>query len=216
MKKGFVTSMIIGVITTIIAIWFIITTQGNIPTNWNMEGEAIGSGSPLIMIIFPITSILVTLLLYFIPRLDPKGENIKKSGPILPMTMILIAALMLGIEIFIVMAINNGSNILNMITFMYLIIGILFIVLGYYMPRVRHNYMLGIRTPWTLYSEDVWNKTHKASKNWFMGIGLSFLVCMFVKEPYNLIIPLVVTGAVVIGIVIYSYMLFAEEKRGNR
>jgi len=166
----------------------------------------------MIMLVFPITSIFVTLLLFFLPKIDPKGDNIRKSGPLLPLITILIAALMLGVQIIIIMAIN-GADILNLNLFISFVLGILFIVMGYYMPRVKHNYMVGIRTPWTLHSEKVWTKTHQVSKPWMMSNGALFLVTMFVTAPYNLIIPMIYMGIVLIGIVFYSYLLFAKEKK---
>ena len=213
MKKGFIISMIISIATMIVAIWFVMNVEGNIPINWDVNGEIVGYGSPLTMLILPVVGLFTTILLYFLPKIDPKGENIKKSGPILPIMMVLIATLMLGIEVFIIMAINGTATIFNMTMFMSLLLGILFIVIGWYMPRVKHNYMLGIRTPWTLYSEEVWTKTHKVSKNWFIAIGVSFLVGMLLKMPYNLIIPMIFMAIVLIGIVVYSYILFVEEKK---
>jgi len=75
--------------------------------------------------------------------------------------------------------------------------------------------MVGIRTPWTLFSEDVWVKTHQVSKYWFMAIGLSFLIGIFLPTPCNFIMPFVVAGVVVVGIVVYSYVLFAREKKNK-
>ena len=215
MKKGLTLSMIISLITAIIAVCVIVNTEGEIPIHWNIAGEVDDYGSALTLLIFPVVSFFTALLLYFLPKIDPKGENIEKSGPILPILMVLIALLMLGIEIIIVMAIN-GSNILNMMTFISLLFAVLFTVMGYYMPRIKPNYMLGIRTPWTLYSEKSWVKTHTASKNWFIANGILFLVCMPLSEPYNILIPLLFMAIVMIGIVVYSYVVYAEEKKEQK
>jgi len=215
MKKGFILSMAISIIAFVIAVWFVLTTKGDIPIHWNIAGEVDGYGSPLMMLIFPTTSILVTLLIYFLPKIDPKGENIKKSGPILPIIMVIIAFLMLGIEFFIIMAVK-GSDIMNMTMFISLVLGVMFVVMGYYMPQVKHNYMLGIRTPWTLYSENIWVKTHEESKNWLIVAGLSYLACAFIKSPYNIIVPVIITMVVMVGLVVYSYLLFAEEKSNKK
>jgi len=133
-------------ITLIITIGFIITNNGEVPLNWNVAGEATSYGSPLYMLILPITSLLIVPLLYFTPKIDPKGENIRKSGPILAIIMFLIAILMLGIQVIIIAAIN-GADILQLTTFISLFMGLLFIVIGYFTPRIKPNYMLGIRTP---------------------------------------------------------------------
>ena len=216
MKKSFIISMIITLITAAIAIWVIMTTEGEIPVNWNLAGEVDKYGSPFTLLMFPGIAFFTTLLMYFLPNIDPKGENIKKSGPLLPILMVLVAALMLGIQLFIVMAIkaSDGFNMtFTMTLFVSMFIGIIFIILGHYMPRVKHNYMMGIRNPWTLYSEDVWNKTHKVSKNWLIAAGVLFLICIFLKVPYNLIIPFIFLAVILIGLVVYSYIAFAEDKK---
>ena len=211
-KKNLIISMIITVVTAIICTWFIMTTDGDIPTNWGVDGEVTDYGSPMYLITFPIVSLVVVLLTYFTPRIDPKGENIKNSGPMLGIIMVLIPVLMLGILVFIIAAVNNAS-IFNLIYFISVFIALLLIVIGYYSPRVKPNYMMGIRTPWTLHSEKVWVKTHQVSRNWFMGVGLSFLVFMFIKAPYNIIIPSIILMAVAIGLTVYSYILYVSEKK---
>ena len=211
MKKSLIISLLISLITIIIAGWFIMTTKGTIPTHWNVNGDVDSYGSPLYLLIFPVTSLLTTLLLYMVPQIDPKGENIEKSGPLLPLTMILLTVLMLGIEVIIIRAVQ-GASILDLITFIAGLLGILFITIGYYLPTVKQNYMMGIRTPWTLHSESVWQKTHQVAKNWFIAVGLLFLVSLLFKEPFNLVIPMVFMALVLVGILIYSYLLFQKEQ----
>ena len=215
MKKSFIVSMIISIISFVIAIGFIISNEGQIPVNWNSAGEVDRYGSSLVLFIFPAAALLTTLLIYCLPKIDPKGDNIKKSGPILQILMIIIASLMLGIQIFMIMAIN-GANILNMNKFILLALGIMFIVIGYNMPRIKPNYMLGIRTPWTLYSEKVWKKTHEDSKKWFMGLGVILIISMFLPTPYNLVLSLICVMVVTIGTIVYSYIVFAREKKTSK
>jgi len=211
MKKGFIISMALSLISFAVAIWFISTTEGQIPTNWGWDGEVNAWGSPWTILWFPCIAIFTTLLMYFLPAIDPKGENIKKSGPILPIIMVLIAALMIGIQGFMIAAVK-GSEIMNMTVFISFALGIMFILMGYYMPRVKHNYMLGIRTPWTLFSEKVWNKTHEESARWIILAGILYLLGMFFPEPIGIIIPTIMVIVIFIGITWYSYLLYIQEK----
>jgi len=212
MKKSFIISIIITIIAVIVAIGFLMNVEGEIPIHWDMYGEVDGYGTPLTMFIFPGVSLFMVFLLYFIPKIDPKGENIKTSGLFLPVITVLLSILMLGLEIFIIMAVN-GSSVFNVNMFMSIFLAVLFCVMGYYIPKIKPNYTVGIRTPWTLYSEDVWVKTHNISGKWFIAAGLSFLISVFFKEPYNIVIPFIFTMVVAIGVIIYSYILFAEEKK---
>jgi len=215
MKKSFIISIIITIIATGIAIWFYMVSEGSIPIHWNIYGEVDGYGSPATIFLFPGTSLFTIILFLLIPKIDPKGENIKKSGPLLPLLMFLISGLMFGLEIITIMTTNNPDTF-SINIFISLLLAVLFVVMGYYLPLVKHNYMLGIRTPWTLYSEDIWVKTHIASRYWFIGVGVLFLICMFIKEPYNLAIPLISMTVVLIGILAYSYILFVSEKKSKK
>ncbi|MCL2095023.1 SdpI family protein [Candidatus Saccharibacteria bacterium] len=211
MKKAFFLSLFLTAISAALALWVIFTHDGQIPTNWNAAGEIDAYGSPLTLLIFPVTSFLTTLLLVAIPRIDPRGDNIKKSGPVLPIVTVLVSALMLGILAFIIAAIH-GADIIHLPSFTLLFIGLMFIILGRYMPRVKPNYMLGIRTPWTLASDKVWIKTHQESGKWFILSGVIFLFSIFLSSPLDFIIPFSFMALVMIGIVVYSYLLFTREK----
>jgi len=213
MKKGFLIAMLITVVGFILAGWFILTTEGEVPINWNMQGEVDRYGSPCWILVFPAVSLFTTVLMYFIPKIDPKGDNIKNSGPVLPVTMVLVSALMLGIQTFIIMA-TNGADIFNMTAFIFGAIGLLLIAIGYYTPKIKQNYMMGIRTPWTLASEEVWTKTHKASGKWLIASGVVFLASMFLNMTLALIISLTFVITVMLGLVVYSYVLYAQEKKG--
>ena len=212
MKKGFILGIVITIVSAIVAGWFAITAEGDVPINWNIHGEVNRYGSAWWMFIFPAISLFVTVLGCLIPKIDPKGDNIEKSGPILPVIMVMVSALMLGIQIFVIMA-ANGSDIMNLHVFISLILGIMFIVMGYYTPRIKQNYMLGIRTPWTLANEKVWTRTHEVSKYWIMGGGLLFLASMFFNNVYSIIVPTVFIVVVALGLVVYSYVLYLKEKK---
>jgi len=212
MKKSFIISMIIALVSIVLALWFFGTTNGDIPINWDANGNVSGYGPPAMIFLFPGICLFITLLMVFIPKIDPKGKNIKESGPLLPIITILVSLLMLGLQIFTILTVNE-TDIIGMNDFIFLFLGGLFLVIGIFIPNVKQNYMLGIRTPWTLASEEVWTKTHKTSGIWFIFAGILFLAGIVMPVPLNFIIPLVFMGIVIIGIFVYSYALFAEEKK---
>jgi uncharacterized membrane protein len=215
MKKSFLFSLILTAISFAIAVWFILSAEGPVPINWNIHGEVDAYGSPNYLLVFPAILLFTTLLLFFLAKIDPKSDNIKKSGPILPIIMSLIAILMLGIQVIIVLA-TNGTDINMLNIFMSLLLGFMFLAMGYYTPKIKHNYMLGIRTPWTLHSEKVWDKTHQNSGDWIMLIGVAFLACMLLRTPWDILVPTVLTLIIFIGIMIYSYILFTQEKNAPK
>ena len=95
-------------------------------------------------------------------------------------------------------------------------IGVIFILLGNYMPRVRQNYTFGIKTPWTLADEVVWQRTHRVGGMVFVLMGAAiFLSALF---------PMASTGGIIGGIVIlgvavmylYSYLLYKKRHPGGK
>jgi len=211
MKKSFIIAMIISLVSLVLALWFILTTEGQVPTNWGLNGEVNSYGSPWYMIIFPTITFFTTLLLYILPKIDPKGDNIRSSGPMLPVITVSVALLMLGIQFFTIWA-THGGAIMNINTFVSIALSIMFIAMGYYTPRVKHNYMVGIRTPWTLYSETVWTKTHEEAGKWIILCGVLYLVGIPFPNPVDIIIPTIVTVIIFIGLTWYSYLLYSEEQ----
>lgn len=130
-----------------------------VPVHWNIKGEIdrYGNKSELI-----IVSILLPLLIYVIlliaPKIDPKGK-LNAMGNKLQTLKFLLTTFMSVLALFILYSAKNKS--LTNPNYTVLFIGILFTVLGFYFKTIKPNYFIGIRTPWTLESETVWNKTHK-------------------------------------------------------
>ena len=92
---------------------------------------------------------------------------------------------------------------------MSLILGVVFVVVGNYLPKVKQNYYLGIKLPWTYASENNWNKTHRlGGKVWVIG-GLLLLVNAFLKIKY---FEIVIFVAMIFIPTIYSYLYSKKEQ----
>lgn len=93
--------------------------------------------------------------------------------------------------------------------------GLLFIVLGNYLPKVKQNYVVGIKIPWTLKDEENWNKTHRLSgKIWVLG-GFIVLLGAFISGDAAFALMLVAILVMVIVPMIYSYALFRKVNPKN-
>ena len=92
-------------------------------------------------------------------------------------------------------------------------VGLLFIVLGNYMSKIKPNWFMGIRTPWTLESEEVWNKTHRLGGKLFILMGLFMVVGTIL--PLDYFWYLFIAGVLSVSLVpiIYSYLLFRKLKK---
>ena len=102
-----------------------------------------------------------------------------------------------------------GMDLSDMDLWMSLILGVVFVVVGNYLPKVKQNYYLGIKLPWTYASEDNWNKTHRlGGKVWVIG-GLLLLVNAFLKIKY---FEIVIFVAMIFIPTIYSYLYSKKEQ----
>ncbi len=172
--------------------------QGNVPDGWSSKPMAV-FGLPLILVALHLFCIFITLN-------DPKKKNIgRKILPIIfwmiPIISLLVNSATYGIAL--------GLKI-DIELIVSLLLGLLFIIFGNYMSKIRQNYTVGIRLPWTLSSEDNWDKTHRlAGKLWIVG-GVLVLFNVFLKWTGFLIGILLV---IVFVPMVYSYALYWKARR---
>lgn len=94
-----------------------------------------------------------------------------------------------------------------------LLLGIVFAMIGNYMPKCRQNYTIGIKVVWTLSDEENWNATHRlAGKLWMIG-GLLLMLCAFLTGPALTWVMPVVLGIMVVAPILYSWW-FSQRKKG--
>ncbi|MBQ8604433.1 MAG: SdpI family protein [Oscillospiraceae bacterium] len=185
-----------------------------IPTHWGTDGQVDGTGHKSTL--FMLWGIIAgcNLLMPFAEKIDPKGENYEKFSKVFEIFRIFFTLFMLvvlGVNIY---AVYRPAAI-DMNAIMFPLMGLLFIVLGNYMPKIKHNYTFGIKCPWTLASENVWNKTHRmAGPVWVVG-GLITAGCGFIEGIAAAIAMTVVIAVIVIIPMVYSYVEFNKEKNSE-
>ena len=176
-----------------------------VPIHWNIQGEADGwagktmaiFGTPLFLLAMHWFCALVTIYA------DPKKEN--HSEKVLRMVFWIMPLLSILIHSFIYATILGFEADINMITPVFL--GLLFTVIGNFLPKCKQNYTIGIKLPWTLNSEENWNKTHRfAGILWVIG-GLATLVLGLFGAIW-VYIPILLAMAIVP--VIYSFLLYRK------
>lgn len=183
-----------------------------IPTHWNAEGEVDARGSRWPgAFIGPAVALGIWLLLLLLPRIDPRREHYERFwdtywtfGNLLILFLTLLHVLTLGA------ALGWPVDVTRLVL---LAIGLLFVVLGKYLPRVRSNWWLGIRTPWTLESEQVWRETHRLGGRTFVVGGLITMAAALLPEPARPWVAM--AGLFVAGFipVIYSYFAWGRARR---
>lgn len=160
--------------------------DGQIPVHWNAQGTAdsfAGRDTALLyLLMLPGATLLVALILAAAPLIDPFRDNLRRSAKayvaIWGATMVLMTALTGGIAVMMTRdASGSGSN--EFVRFVMAGCGLLFIVIGNYLPKTRKTFFLGIRTPWTLTSDYAWEKTHRLVGPLYILAGLIGIVIAF-------------------------------------
>ncbi len=173
-----------------------------IPNHWNFEGEVDGwSSKPFAVIGMPLILLAIHLICSFAMLSDPKNKD--HSSKILQLGFWITPALSILLSGVIYSTAMGGHVRVSMIVPVFL--GVLFVVIGNYMPKCRQSYTVGIKLPWTLNSEENWNRTHRmASRIWVIG-GLVTVIGGFLGLMWVIIPTLVIMALVP---VVYSFILY--------
>jgi uncharacterized membrane protein len=93
------------------------------------------------------------------------------------------------------------------------VLGLYFVMLGNYMPRVQHNYHMGVKTPWAFADEDNWKKTQRVGGYVLCFSGFCMACSAFLEAEVVMPITLGITLIGVIGTYIYSWLLFKKSEK---
>jgi uncharacterized membrane protein len=179
-------------------------------THWNLRGEADGwSGRNVAVFGLPLLALLTAGLLALVPRIDPKRANFQQHAGafwLLVNAVVIFLALLhlmvlgssLGWPVEIPMVIGVG-------------VGVLLMVLGNYLARIRQNWFLGIRTPWTLSSETSWRETHRLGGRLFVAGGLLLIIATLVTGRLHAWVLIAGVAVPTVVVVIYSYVVWSRD-----
>lgn len=206
--------LIIILAAIILSIWAYPQLPNVVVSHWNFVGQANGWMSrELHSILFPAILIFMYVLFSFMPKLDPRGE---RYGEFANAYLIMRNAILL--VFFVVYAAATFSNLgyaINIGGTVAGVIGLLMIVLGNYFGKIKRNYFVGIRTPWTLSSDNVWNKTHRLGGRLFIIWGLGLIIAPWLAPMIAFTILFGGIVVVIAWVTIYSYLVFKREKESS-
>ncbi|MEI7616642.1 MAG: SdpI family protein [Actinomycetota bacterium] len=192
------------------------TTYNSLPTrvitHWNFYGQADGwSSRGFHALLFPGLIIAMYVLFLILPNLDPKKERYQDF--IKPYNIFRTTLLVVFYIIFLLSTLVNLGYNINIGKAVPFIIGLLMIFIGNYMGKIKKNWFVGIRTPWTLSSENVWNKTHRFAGIMFVLFGLLLIISPYLEKTLG--ITVFVIGILLVSLVpmAYSYILYRKEKK---
>jgi uncharacterized membrane protein len=183
-------------------------------SHWNAAGQADGYMSKIWGLgLIPLIMTGFVALLAVLPRIDPYKKNYEKFGDYYEGFILLFVLFMLAIQVQIILW-STGYQISPNLTFP-ILIGILFIYIGFLLGHAEQNWFVGIRTPWTLSSETVWKKTHEIGGKLFKIAGVIAFAGVLAGE-YAMWFILVPALAVAVFTVAYSYFEFQKELNGQK
>lgn len=178
-------------------------------THFDAKGNPNGFMAKGSFYIFAISMmVLLPLILIFIIRIDPLRKNIETFKDIY-YEFILLFVVFLGLINLHTILFNIGLKLSINVTIS-ILSGILFYGIGMLLEHAKRNWFIGIRTPWTLSSDIVWEKTHKKGALLFKICGILAFVGAFFKDSgvYFIMIPLFATT---VYLVVYSYFEYSKE-----
>lgn len=195
--------------------WVAIPDGQQIPVHWDVNGEVDRYGSKIEgLLLIPGITVLLTLLFAFLPRIDPRRANLAQSQKAYIAIWAGTLMLLLIVQILIVSAaVGNPVNIGSIIP---VAVGILFIIIGNYLPKTRSNFYMGVRTPWTLSSNLSWDKTHRLAGRLFILMGLIMIGSVFIQGVLWVWIMMGGLIAMVIGLMAYSYIVWKDDPNRQR
>ena len=180
-------------------------------SHWNVNDQA-DDYMPKFWGVFlmPIISLGMLILFLVIPNIDPLKANIAEFRNIFNLFILLIVAFMLYVH-GLTLAWNMGNQSFKMSAAMLPFLGILFIFIGYMLRQAKRNFFIGIRTPWTLSSDTVWDKTHQLGSVLFMVSGALAFVGSFLGGTIAFWLFFIPLMGSVLFLILYSYILYRNE-----
>lgn len=198
---------LIVALTLILAIAVYPRLPEQVPIHWNIAGEVDGYGSRTIGAFgLPLLNLGLLLMMKYLPAIDPRKHNYEKFKGFYGIFVWIMILFMTGLYLLtIAWALGYRPSIS---LFTKLGLGILFMVLGNYMGKVRPNWFYGIKTPWTLENEEVWIKTHRLGGPLMFVAGLITTCLAFVNHPstFGIVITIILVAAFIPYI--YSFWLY--------
>ena len=190
-----------------------------IPTHWGANGAVNGWGPSWMASVIGALPLVFLAVFYVVPRIDPKGEAYRKSGKFYQGFVIVFTVLMCAISwlseltVWGMVPTTGAVNLLVSGS-----IGVLFIGMGNYLPRVKQNYTLGVKTPWALADPENWRRTQRFGGACFMVLGVGLIVMGVAGTALSSEVVAVAIAVLALGSVgamyLYSYLLW--RKNGSR
>ena len=208
---------ILGLAGFNILTWVNLPELDQYPIHWNAKGEADGFASKTgvlgVLMIIPITQIFITALLWLVPSIEPLQKNFEQSRRAYNLIWGGTIAFITAAGIMIALMYHDGGSFSTDAPLKWAAAGLslLFLFIGNIFGKIRQNFILGIRTPWTLSSELSWEKTHRISGRLLVLSGvIGLLSVIFLPKIAFAVIMTAILSTVIFSCV-NSYLIWKND-----
>lgn len=208
-RKNDLYLLLIPFVSFVVGVLFYPFLPDTIASHWNINGEVDGTmGKFWGVFLLPIISAVLSAIFIIAPKVDPNKENFEEYRNSYEKLVLYISIFFLGL--YLVMLLWNIDIKIPVNIYFSLGLSGLFYNIALAMENVKKNWFMGIRTPWTLSSEKVWNSTHKLAVKLFKFSAI-FVIVGLLYAPLMLVglAPFVLSA---LYLVIFSYIEYRKEK----
>ena len=182
-----------------------------VPVHWGINGEVDRYGSKMELFIIAGMNIFLGIFMPLVAKVDPKKKNYDRFQETYEW-MIIWTLLFMTVVTGVILAETLQPGTLNIGKVICSMVGIMFIVLGNMMPKIKSNFFTGVKTPWALSSDAVWNKTQRLGGKTLVLGGVLILISAFVGDAKWMTF-IIIGVAVLVGLVptVMSYIWYQKE-----
>jgi immunity protein, SdpI family len=209
-------TLIVSLVFIVAAIALSLAVYGRLPdpmaSHWNVHDQVDGTTTRFWgAFLMPILAAVMLALFLVIPSIDPLKTNIAKFRGLFNAFIALIMAFLLYLHVLTILW-NLGVHTFRMSSALLPALGLLFFFAGVMMRQAKRNFFIGIRTPWTLSSDKVWDETHRVGALLFMASGVLALLGAFLpgSVAYGLVLVPILASTLFVSV--YSYVLWRREQ----
>jgi uncharacterized membrane protein len=210
MRRNEIIILAIIILSFVIGVYSYPQMPEKVASHWNAEGQVNGYLSKFWgVFLMPIISAGIFLFFIFIPGIDPLKSNIQQFRKHYDGFVVLIMVFLF--YLYLLTIFWNSGHTFNMTVFLSPALAVLFYYSGVLIENAKRNWFIGIRTPWTLSSANVWDKTHKIGGKLFKIAGVVALLAIFFESfaVFFIVVPVILIS---IYTVAYSYFEYQKEK----
>ena len=210
-SKAFLFRLFLILTMIVVATVFYNQLPETIPIHWNIQGEPDDFASKTWAAwLMPSIGLICLFLFPLLAKIDPHFKNYKdfsRSFEVIQTLIIVLFAFFFFLQYY--MILNPEQSYLTL-PLILSAMGISFIVIGNYLGKVRQNFFVGLRTPWTLKDPEVWQKSQRLSGWTFVIGGLIFLLEAWLKFYFGFVFVMVILTIVLVP-TLYSYLLYRRK-----